>query len=166
MDPAVDAAPAVPEAPPAAAPAPAVPLPEFYRDEGERTPEGALAFASYFVRVLEHASLANDSSLLRSVSLENCTHCLDEAGDEDEDAARGEVSDGLRLLFREATLHSYDAEAGTADLDLTYGWPAWRLRDSSGELLEEVEAVEKHHTRLYLMWVEGQWKVHWFGPAE
>lgn len=123
------------------------------------TEDGASTFAAYFTRVMNHARATGDSSLLRSISTEDCGGCGTYADEVDMYRERGYTSTGTILQFQGTHILSWDPTSGETDMDIDLTRPAHQLLAADGSLIEDVPAQADLTGYLWLKWVDGHWAV-------
>ncbi|MEW1957261.1 DUF6318 family protein [Kineococcus sp. NPDC059986] len=123
------------------------------------TQDGASSFAVYFTRVMNHARSTGDSTLLRSLSTDDCSGCQTYADEVDMYREKGYVSTGTILQFEGTHVLSWDPASGETDMDIDLSRPAHQLLAADGSLIEDVPAESDLTGYLWLKWTDDHWVV-------
>lgn len=152
-----DASPTLPPAPSASpTPAPALPVPPEATPE---TPQGAAAFARYYLDLLNRAFAAGDATAVRAVTTDECEGCQNlisaiERGDDP-----GEIATGgeYQVVFAEAP----PVENGDVVVELRYALTEVEVRKADGSV-ETIPAKSGVDAQMRLLRRDGGWVVQGF----
>lgn len=105
------------------------------------TPQGAAAFARYYLEVLHAAFVSGEVEALRAISHPECSTCSNFIRVTQEDEAAGKSFRGgeYTVLFAEAT----ETAPGDALIDLSYDRAPAMTRDAQGMVLEQGPAEQR-----------------------
>lgn len=137
------------------------------RPEDERSPQGAIAFGTYVVETVMHASSQNNADAMRSIDVAGtCTNCQRLAAAFEEAEAAGERSTYAEPV---EVFDAQVAERGRGEstwlLLLPIRFPDVTTYDADGEVLEEYPA-EVSVMEMGIKWVDDQWQLFEFRYAD
>lgn len=132
----------------------AVPVPSAATAE---TPQGAAAFARYYMDLLTRGFDASDASAIRAVSASDCTSCNNYIGAIEEPPTPGErvVGGAFRVEFAEAA----PTQTENALVDLRYTVAEIRVLNDAGQVLRTTPPEPAIDAQMLLSRRDGGWIV-------
>jgi hypothetical protein len=124
------------------------------------SPQGASAFARYYIAVLNDAFAAKDASLVRQLSDPACQGCRNLIG-----AIEGPSNNGERVEGGDFSIDYAEAREvapGDALVDIRYSVEPIRILDAKGRLLETRPRTTAIDAQLRLLMVGDAWSVRGF----
>ncbi|WP_432511929.1 DUF6318 family protein [Kineococcus sp. SYSU DK001] len=136
-----------------------LPAPELSGLATQFSREGASAFASYYIKVLNYSRNTGDVELLTSISDVDCAGCADDVDDVSTFLAEGLSHVGLETQFIGTHYLSWEEEIGEVQMDVYASRPPHTIVDRFGHTTDEVEGIGETPFFLWLKWVDGRWVV-------
>lgn len=132
----------------------------------QHTPQGAIAFAGYYVHALDWSFATTDSYLLHGLSTSECTICTSHITAIERAAQANEHIQGGRAVLLEAGIVAGSSNVNSEEMVRV------KARQDSGRVLKaNGEAADKisggtDSTIYYLRWSNGGWKIVAIGPSK
>ena len=148
----------LPPAPsPSPTPAAALPVPS---EAAAATPQGAAAFAEYYLELMNQAFRTRDAAAVRAVSDPDCGGCSNLIGAIEAPATAGERVEGgeYQVQFTEAP----PVQNGDVIVELRYSLTELRVVADDGRVLERKPAVEDVDAQMRLLRRGPSWVVAGF----
>lgn len=145
-----------------ASPSPSVvPMPS---EAAAETPEGAAAFARYWIATLESALATGDASQLRSLSGPTCSSCTNLIGAAEDVKAQGQSIEGAGFAvdFAEAP----PLEEGEVVVELRYRRASGKLLNSQGEVVSQIAPEGPINAQMRLSRQGSSWIVTGFRQVD
>jgi hypothetical protein len=148
---------------PSASPTAAAPLP-VPPEATPATPQGAAAFARYYLGLMNQAFSTRDSSLVRRVSDPGCGGCNNLIGAIDESPEEGERVEGGKYVV--AFAEAPPVEEGDVIVEVRYSLTEVRVLAPDGSLIRRTPPVENVDAQMRLLRRGNAWIVAGFRNVE
>lgn len=139
----------------------ALPLPS---EAAAETPQGAAAFARYYLELLNRAFTASDASSVRLVSDSGCGGCANLIGAIEAPPEVGERVEGGEFVVKFA--EAPPVEDGDVIVDLRYSLTEVRVYGSDGQLLRRKDSIQDVDAQIRLVRRGESWVVAGFRNVE